>query len=104
MAGLTGRAGQANYSAAKAGTVGFMKSLGLEVGRWGITANVICPGFIDSKLTRAAPAEVWERARTDSACGTLSSVEVVASFTTWLLSDLCHGVTAQVFNLDSRIL
>ena len=104
MSGLTGRAGQTNYSAAKAGTVGFIKALAREVGRLGITANGICPGFVDSKMTRSSPPEAWERARTDSALGILSSVEVVASFTTWLLSDLCHGVTGQIFNLDSRIL
>ena len=103
-AGLTGRAGQTSYSAAKAATIGFMKSLAREVGRFGITANVVCPGFIDSKMTRNAPAEAWERAKGASALGTVSSVEVVASFTTWLLSDLCFGVTGQVFQLDSRIL
>ncbi len=104
QAGLTGRMGQANYSAAKAGTIGFIKSLAREAGRSGVTANVVCPGFIDSKMTRAAPPEAWERAKAASALGTISSVETVASFTVWLLSDLCQGVTGQVFQLDSRIL
>ncbi len=103
-AGLTGRAGQANYAAAKAGTIGFIKSLAREAGRFGVTANVVCPGFIESKMTRAAPPEAWERAKAASALGTVSSVEVVASFVTWLMSDLCVGVTGQVFQLDSRIL
>ena len=104
QSGLTGRMGQANYSAAKAATVGFIKSVAREAGRFGVTANVICPGFIDSKMTRTAPPEAWERAKAASALGTISSVEVVASFTTWMLSDLCSGVTGQVFQLDSRIL
>ncbi len=103
-AGLTGRAGQTNYSAAKAATVGFMKSLAREVGQFGITANVICPGFLDSKMTRAAPIEAWERAKEASALGTVSSVEVAASFIAWILSDLCFGVSGQIFQLDSRIL
>ncbi len=103
-AGLTGRIGQANYSAAKAGTIGFVKSLAREAGRFGVTANVICPGFIESKMTRSAPPEAWDRAKAASALGTVSSVEVAASFATWLLSDLCFGVTGQVFQLDSRIL
>ena len=103
QAGLIGRAGQTNYSAAKAGTIGFIKSLAKEAGRFGVTANVVCPGFIDSKMTRSAPPEAWERAKTASALGTISSVQVAASFTAWLLSDLCFGVTGQVFQLDSRI-
>ena len=104
QSGLTGRVGQTNYSAAKAATVGFIKSLAREAGRFGVTANVVCPGFIESKMTRGAPPEAWEQAKAASALGTISSVEVVASFTTWLLSDLCTGVTGQVFQLDSRIL
>jgi len=103
MSGFIGRPGQANYSAAKAATVAFMKTVAREAGRFGISANVICPGFIDSRMTQAAPPEVWERAKTDSALGTISSVETVASFTTWLLSDLAKGVTGQVFQLDSRV-
>ncbi len=104
QAGLTGRIGQANYSAAKAGTVGFIKSLAREAGRFGVTANVVCPGFIDSKMTREAPPEVWERAKAASAMGTVSSAQTVASFAAWFLSDHCSGVTGQVFQLDSRIL
>lgn len=103
LSGLIGRVGQANYSAAKAAMIGFIKSLAKEGGRFGVAANVLLPGFIDSKMTRAAVPEVWERAKTASALETVSSVEVVSSFVVWLLSDLCHGVTGQVFQLDSRI-
>jgi 3-oxoacyl-[acyl-carrier protein] reductase len=53
VVGLTGNAGQANYAAAKAGMIGFTKSLAREVGSRGITANVIAPGFIDTDMTRA---------------------------------------------------
>ncbi len=104
QSGLTGRMGQANYSAAKAATVGFIKSLAREAGRFGVTANVVCPGFVDSPMTRSAPPEAWERAKAASALGTISSAETVATFAVWLLSDLCAGVTGQVFQLDSRIL
>ena len=103
MAGLTGRVGQANYSAAKAGTIGLMKTVAREAGRWGITANVICPGFIESKMTRGAPPEAWERAKNESLLGKVSSVATVSFFTTWLLSDSCSGVTGQLFQLDSRV-
>ena len=103
LSGVIGRLGQPNYSAAKAGMIGFMKSAAKEAGRFGVTANVICPGFMDSRMTRATPPEAWERAKTESALGTIGSVETVASFTVWMLSDLCRNVTGQVFQLDSRI-
>ena len=57
VVGLTGNAGQANYAAAKAGMIGFTKSLAREVGSRGITANVIAPGFIDTDMTRALSEE-----------------------------------------------
>ncbi len=53
VVGLTGNPGQANYAAAKAGMIGFTKSLAREVGSRGITANVVAPGFIDTDMTRA---------------------------------------------------
>ena len=53
IVGLTGNPGQANYAAAKAGMIGFTKSLAREVGSRGITANVVAPGFIDTDMTRA---------------------------------------------------
>ena len=103
ISGAIGRAGQANYSAAKAAVVGFMKSLAREAGRFGVSANVILPGFVDSRMTRSAPPEAWERAKADSAMGRISDAQVAASFIAWMLSDFCQGVTGQVFNLDSRV-
>ena len=103
LSGVIGRLGSANYAAAKAGVVGFMKSVAKEAGRFGVSANVILPGFIDSKMTRAAAPEAWDRAKADSALGTISSAGTAASFTVWLLSDMCQGVTGQVFHLDSRV-
>jgi len=102
--GQTGRVGQANYAAAKAGTVGLVKTIAKEAGRFGVSANVVFPGFIDSKMTQATPPQVWERAKADSAMGRLSLAPVVASFIVWMLSDLCEGVTGQLFPIDSRIL
>ena len=103
LSGVIGRFGQPNYSAAKAGVVGYMKSVAKEAGRFGVTANVVCPGFVDSRMTRKIPQEAWERAKNESALGTISSVETASSFIVWLLSDLCKNVTGQVFQLDSRI-
>ncbi len=55
VVGVSGNAGQANYAAAKAGVIGFSKSLAREIGSRGITANVVAPGFIDTDMTRALP-------------------------------------------------
>ncbi|TDY02901.1 3-oxoacyl-ACP reductase FabG [Thiohalophilus thiocyanatoxydans] len=55
VVGVSGNAGQANYAAAKAGVIGFSKSLAREVGSRGITVNVVAPGFIDTDMTRALP-------------------------------------------------
>jgi 3-oxoacyl-[acyl-carrier protein] reductase len=57
VVGATGNPGQANYAAAKAGIVGFSKSLAREVGSRGITVNVVAPGFIDTDMTRALAEE-----------------------------------------------
>ena len=55
VVGVSGNAGQTNYAAAKAGVIGFSKSLAREVGSRGITVNVVAPGFIDTDMTRALP-------------------------------------------------
>ena len=61
VVGLTGNAGQANYAAAKAGMIGFTKSLAREVGSRGITVNVVAPGFIDTDMTRALSEATRDR-------------------------------------------
>jgi 3-oxoacyl-[acyl-carrier protein] reductase len=56
VSGRTGNQGQTNYSATKAGIIGFTRSLAREVGRFGVTANAVAPGFIESEMTRDLPA------------------------------------------------
>lgn len=102
MAGLHGRFGQANYSAAKAGVLGFTKAAAQELGPWGIEVNALCPGFTPSRMTETVPPKGWARARTASATGTLADAEVAADLTLWLLSDRCRGVTGQIFHVESR--
>ena len=103
QAGLHGRFGQANYSAAKAGVLGFTKSAAQELGRWGIEVNALCPGFTPSRMTKTVPPDGWERARVQSALGTVADAEVAADLALWLLSDRCRGITGQIFHVDSRI-
>ena len=103
VAGLHGRVGQANYSAAKAGVLGFTRSAAQELGPWGIEVNALCPGFTPSRMTAQVPAEGWERSRAASALGILAEAEVAADLAVWILSDRCRGVTGQVFHVDSRV-
>ncbi len=102
MAGLHGRVGQANYSAAKAGVLGFTRAAAAELGAWGIEVNALCPGFTPSRMTETVPPVGWERARATSATGTLTDAETVADLAIWLLSDRCRGVTGQIFQVESR--
>ena len=59
--GQKGQMGQTNYSAAKAGDIGFTKALALENANKGVTVNVICPGYIATEMVRAVPKEVLEK-------------------------------------------
>ena len=59
VVGLSGNPGQTNYSAAKAGVIGFSKSLAREIGSRNITVNVVAPGFIDTDMTRQLPCVVF---------------------------------------------
>lgn len=102
-AGLHGRFGQANYSAAKAGLLGFTTSLAQEVGRWGIEVNALCPGFTPSRMTETVPPDGWARARAASALGVLADAEVAADLAIWLLSGRCRGITGHTFHVDSRV-
>ncbi|MEK7385897.1 MAG: SDR family NAD(P)-dependent oxidoreductase, partial [candidate division NC10 bacterium] len=85
VAGLMGLESVPHYSAAKGGILAFTRAVAREVASRNIRVNAICPGFIDTPMTRSAPPEAWERARAASALGAVSSAGTVASFTAWLL-------------------
>lgn len=98
VVGLHGNAGQANYSASKAGLVGLAKSVAKEMGPRGIRANCIAPGFIVSDMTAALPEEVrqeWVKTIPLRRGGTVEEVAKVALF---LASDLSSYVSGQVIN------
>jgi 3-oxoacyl-[acyl-carrier protein] reductase len=99
VVGVSGNAGQANYSASKAGMIGLAKSVAKELGSRGIRANAIAPGFIITEMTGTLPEKVreeWERLIPLRRGGT---PEDVANVSLFLASDLSSYVTGQVISV-----
>ena len=103
VVGLTGQAGQTNYAAAKAGMIGFAKSLAREVGSRNITVNSVAPGFIPTTLTEVLPAEMIEKVVKNTPLGRLGSVEDVAHAVLFLASDEAAFITGQVLTIDGGL-
>ncbi len=103
LAGVAGNAGQANYSAAKAGLIGLTKSLAKEVGSRNITVNAVAPGFIETELIRDVPPEMLERARQAAAIQRLGTPEDVAQVIVFLASPAASYVTGQVVGVDGGL-
>jgi 3-oxoacyl-[acyl-carrier protein] reductase len=82
--GVTGNAGQTNYAAAKAGVIGFSKSLAREIGSRNVTVNCVAPGFIDTDMTRALPEEQRSALMKSIPLGRLGRVEDVAAAVAFL--------------------
>jgi len=103
VTGLIGNPGQANYAAAKAGMLGFVKSLAKEVGSRGITVNAVAPGFIDTDMTRALPEAV--RAKMLEAIPLLRAglPEDVARAVAFLASDNAAYITGQHITVDGGL-
>ena len=101
--GLFGGAGQANYAASKAGLVGLARSITRELGSRGITANVVAPGFIETDMTDALPAEQQAQYRSQIPAGRFASPEEVAKVITWLASDDAAYVSGAVIPVDGGL-
>jgi len=103
LAGVAGNAGQANYSASKAGLIGLTKSLAKEVGSRNITVNAVAPGFIATELTSGLPPELLERARQAAAIQRIGTPEDVAPAIVFLASPDASYITAQVLGIDGGL-
>ena len=98
--GLTGNAGQANYAAAKAGILGFTKSLAREVGSRGITANVVAPGFVDTDMTRALTESQKQAMLADVPLARFGSVEDIAKAVGFLVSPAAGYITGETLHVN----
>ena len=96
----TGNPGQANYSAAKAGMIGFGKSLAREVGSRGITVNAIAPGFIDTDMTRNLAADQRESLISQIPLGRLGDVDDIASAAVFLASPQAAYITGETLHVN----
>lgn len=100
VVGATGNAGQANYSAAKAGMVGMSKSLAQEVGSRGVTVNVVAPGFIVTPMTDVLPDAQKEKLQSQIPLGRLGKPEDIAAAVLYLCSDEAGWVTGSTLHVN----
>ena len=100
VVGLTGNPGQANYAAAKAGVIGFSKSMAREVASRGITVNVVAPGFIDTDMTKVLSDEQKEAIFKDVPANRLGQPEEIAGTVAFLASDVAAYITGETINVN----
>jgi len=100
---LTGNSGQANYAAAKAGILGFTKSLAREVAARGITVNAVAPGFIDTDMTRALNEEQRSALRTQIPMERLGAPEDVAAAVVFLASPQAAYITGETLHVNGGL-
>jgi 3-oxoacyl-[acyl-carrier protein] reductase len=100
VVGIIGNGGQTNYSASKAGLIGFTKSLAREVSARGVRVNALAPGFIETAMTEKIPVEMKEKLKTGIPLGRVGRPEEVAAAALYLCSDLSSYVTGEVLKVD----
>jgi len=95
-----GNFGQANYAASKAGVVGLTKTAARELAKKGVTVNAVCPGFIDTEMTRGVPQNVWDIMVGKIWAGKVGTPEDVGNVVAFLASDDASYVTGEVINIS----
>ncbi len=103
FSGLRGNFGQTNYTAAKAGIIGFTKTLSKEVGKLGVRVNAVAPGFIESKMTEAMPEEVKTMVKKLTSLARTGKPEEVANVIAFLASSEASFITGDVINIDGGL-
>ncbi len=100
VVGATGNAGQANYAAAKAGVVGFSKSLAQEIGSRGITVNVVAPGFIDTDMTKELSDDQRSKLLQNIPLKALGQPEDIANAVLFLASDMGAYISGETLHVN----
>jgi len=103
VSGVYGNATQSNYSASKAGIIGFTKALAKEVGRYGLRANVVAPGLIETDMTAQLADPARKKMLQSVPLKRLGTAEEVADLTAFLASDRAGYVTGAVFQIDGGL-
>ena len=103
IVGLHGNPGQTNYSASKAGIIGFTKALARELGNRGVRANVVAPGYIDTRLTQVIAEEMRELMLANTPLGRFGEPEDVAGAVRFLCSDEASFITGEVLLVDGGL-
>lgn len=100
VSGVIGNAGQANYSASKAGVIGLTKSVARELSKRGITCNAVAPGFIETEMTEQMPESAKEAVKQQIPLQRTGKVEDIAETVTFLASEKASYITGQVISVD----
>ena len=103
VSGQMGNAGQANYSASKAGLIGLTKALAREVASRGITVNAVAPGFVVTELTESLPDNVKDGIKAATPLGRFATPDEIASAVCFLASDEAAYITGQVLGVDGGL-
>ena len=103
IVGLRGNWGQTNYAASKAGIIGFTKSLARELGSRGVRANVVAPGYINTRLTDVLPEDARDAMLANTPLGKLGDPEDVAGAVRFLCSDEASFITGEVLLVDGGL-
>jgi 3-oxoacyl-[acyl-carrier protein] reductase len=103
IVGVHGNPGQTNYSASKAGIIGFTKALARELGSRGVRANVVAPGYISTRLTNELPDELKDEMLANTPLGRFGDPEDVAGVVRFLCSDAAAFVTGEVLLVDGGL-
>ncbi len=104
VVGISGNAGQANYAAAKAGILGFTRSIAREIASRGITVNAVAPGFIETELTGVLSEETRQQALAGIPLGRFGQADEVAALVCFLASDLAAYITGQTLLVDGGMI
>ena len=100
VSGVMGNAGQANYSASKAGIIGLTRTMARELASRGITVNGIAPGFVDTDMTKVLPEQVREAATAQIPLGRFGQPEDIANMAVYLASEKASYITGQIISVD----